>query len=625
MTSIFGVFNRDGKPVLQSDLDKMQTAMPCQKDATCFLWHDDSIVLGQLSATGSKYEHGKVACPTDAIIFIAAGRLDNASELADLLRIPHAERDFLSDIDIMRIAYGAWGVACSIRFYGDWCFAAWHPSEKRLTVARDQHGNTALYYYMDHKRFAFATSRKTLLELNLIPVVLDELYLAQYLTSLFTYFGDRTLHTHIRRIPTAHYMTVTSASSDIQRYWRLEETPELLLRNRHDYVDAFRDIFSEAVRCRLPSTERIGISMSGGLDSGSVAAVAARHLQAEGRRLSAFTAVPLYCPPEYTASRFNDEYPMAMATTKLAGNIDLYPLTSASISPIAAIRRALELNSAPSHGASNLFWVTDIRQTAKSTGCTTLLNGVEGNGGMSWTGNISSQSLLYRMSHLTWRQIYLDSKRRLKTCLPNELRKALQAYRMEKNQWWRGTAINHSFAQRSGVLDMLLSENIKRSAEGVRHQRCRAIMPGYSIAGAMVAEASATYGLKILDPTADTRVLAFSISVPDHIFIDPNSGQDRWLIREAMKGYLPDEVRLNRKRGLQSSDLVLRLRDCADDVEDALDELSSGAAAEYVDVDNMRQVWRMVLTEDTPNASIKASSILCRGIMAGLFVNRIYD
>lgn len=126
------------------------------------------------------------------------------------------------------------------------------------------------------------------------------------------------------------------------------------------------------------------------------------------------------------------------------------------------------------------------------------------------------------------------------------------------------------------------------------------------------------------DPTADARVLAFTFSIPDHVFIDPRSGTDRWLIREAMKGRLPDEVRLNRDRGRQAGDLVPRLRACAGEVETALDELARGPAAEYVDVVYMRQAWQTIRTEDTSEAFIKSFTILCRGIMAGLFVNDFY-
>ena len=121
-----------------------------------------------------------------------------------------------------------------------------------------------------------------------------------------------------------------------------------------------------------------------------------------------------------------------------------------------------------------------------------------------------------------------------------------------------------------------------------------------------------------------SRLLEFTFSVPDYIFIDPKTGMDRWLIREAMSGRLHDDVRLNRTRGRQAGDLVPRLRASAGEVEAALNELARGLAAEYVDVPYMRQVWQMIQAQDTPEAFDKSVTILTRGIMAGLFVNGFY-
>jgi asparagine synthase (glutamine-hydrolysing) len=150
-------------------------------------------------------------------------------------------------------------------------------------------------------------------------------------------------------------------------------------------------------------------------------------------------------------------------------------------------------------------------------------------------------------------------------------------------------------------------------------------MPGKSMGGMYVAELNAAHGLAEYDPTADARVLAFTFSVPDRIFIDPETGLNRWLIREAMKGCLPDEVRLNRNIGVQAGDLVPRLLACAQEVETALSEITKGPAAEYVDVGYMHQVWQMNQTEKTPESRLKAINVLTRGIMAGLFVNQFYE
>ncbi len=97
------------------------------------------------------------------------------------------------------------------------------------------------------------------------------------------------------------------------------------------------------------------------------------------------------------------------------------------------------------------------------------------------------------------------------------------------------------------------------------------------------------------------------------------------LIRDAMKGRLPDEVRLNRKRGKQAIDIVMCLRACAAEVEQALNELECGPAAAYVDVPYMSEIWHMGQTQDTIDVYRKVNQVLVRGITTGLWVNDFYD
>jgi asparagine synthase (glutamine-hydrolysing) len=244
-----------------------------------------------------------------------------------------------------------------------------------------------------------------------------------------------------------------------------------------------------------------------------------------------------------------------------------------------------------------------------------------GNAGMSWGGDFFSQSLKVQLRHFGWRRWAREAANRH---LPLPLLSAYRSMRTDKDNWWRSSAINPDFANRLGLLGRLLDAQDSPMSPKPRspfERRCRLIRPEGSFVGGIWAEVGAAFGLEVRDPTADARVLTFIFSVPDRIFIDPETGLDRWLIREAMKERLPDEVRLNRRRGRQAGDRVPRLRACAEEVETALVELAAGPAAEYVNVPYMREVWRMIETEDSPEAFRKSATILTRGIMAGLWVN----
>jgi hypothetical protein len=94
------------------------------------------------------------------------------------------------------------------------------------------------------------------------------------------------------------------------------------------------------------------------------------------------------------------------------------------------------------------------------------------------------------------------------------------------------------------------------------------------------------------------------------------------LIRTAMKSRLPDLVRLNQKRGLQSADLCVRLRADAEMMDACLDELERGRARDYLDLSRLRESWRVVRQEDDRVGFREARVVLMRSIMAGLFVNQ---
>lgn len=636
MSGIFGIFRRDGHPAALSTMVAMRRAMASWGPDGGDMWLDGCAGLGQVrlhSTPEARYERLPYVDTAGGFVFTAAARLDNRDELLADVGCSAEDATVISDGDLLRQAYLRWGADCVKRVYGDWSFAAYHPAEHRLFLARDHFGYTALYYYADPHIFAFASSQQALLDLKLAPRVMDELYVAQVLVSWTAYHGERTVYKTIKRLPPAHYLTVTPERQDTYCYWYLENTPELRLPRREDYVDAFREVFDEAVKTRLRTPSmladggagQLAVSMSGGLDSGSVAVTAARFLRPSGGRLTAFTAVPLVDTSVYTVvQRFGDELPYAQATARQAGNIDMYAINAAGVSPIRAIRRMLHIQNEPAHAPGNFFWTMEVMKSARDRGCRVLLTGQRGNAGISWTGDVWSQPLIFQLQHLGWRKW---SKEVVKRYLPAAVLQSYRHLRLYRDEGWQSSAIHPDFARRMDLRARMLCAADAGLAPpySPREQRCLILKPGKSLGGARKAENSAAFGLEVRDPTADVRVLAFTFSVPDRIFIDPETGLDRWLIRAAMRDHLPDQVRLNRRRGLQAADLAPRLRACAAEVEEALDELARGPAAEYVHVAHMRRAWRVIQTQDIPEVYIKAVSILTRGIMAGLFVNGFFS
>lgn len=550
---------------------------------------------------------------------VGAARVDNRVELLRALDLevglwgdvrPTDERH--DDLHLIHKAYLRWGPASVKRVLGDWAFAVWDPQRLRLFLARDHFGITSLYYAIKGDKFGFATDQRALLDLGLARSELNSLYLGRLLVNSVAYHGFDTVYEDVHRLPPAHTLTIDPETLRVDRYWDLGSVEPLVLRDRNEYVDGLVEVFDKAVQARLRRDQGglLGSTLSGGLDSSSVTATAARYLP--GEVVQAFTSVPVYDSDPFAGHYFSNEWPYAHATALHAGNVEHHAVDAAGMTPVAGIRAQLGALGEPAASAGNAYWMVAMFNAAAARGCSVLLTGQFGNAGLSLRGGIASQGLGYQ-----WRKLGARSwlKGVAKRRLPISVVRAIRARRAGREPY-AGTAINLEFADHLNLLQRELDDN-PRSIMSERDW----VLPGRSSVGAVHARSARAAGIDMRDPTADIRVLNFAWSVPDHVFREPSTDTDRWLVRQAMRTRLPDEVRLNPRIGRQSADLPIRFRRSAQEVADALDQIeSSTAASAIVSLPRMRRAWHGVVQRNDPGAFMMAATTLSRGLMVGLFV-----
>lgn len=617
MSGIFGIFNLNNAPVDEADLSKMAEAMghwgPDGRSQ-----HNASIIgFGQLLL------HNTPQAPleqlprqtTNGLLLTAEARLDNRPDLYHQLNIPSPDQETMTDSQLVELAYEKWGEACPDQLIGDWSFAIWNPQKQRLFLARDHHGNTSVYYTQDANRFAFASSREALLALG-VPRRLNELYLAQVLISWPAYHGETSIDLDIKRLPPAHAMTITPEKTAVHQYWNLRDIPDMHLPSFEAYVESFLEVYTEAVESRLRSHAPVSVTLSGGLDSGSVTALAARALQAQGQRLPAYTSVPLYDVTNTVGpNRFGDETEFARETAVFHPNVDHHLLDAKNISPIEGVRRILAIRNEPGHAGANFYWIADMLQTSREQGHGTLLTGQGGNATISWTGAPELASPLMMFQNKGW-------KAAVKRFLPLFVLRTLHRRRLLRNNW-ASSAIHPEFARRINLVERQVAavgtdESLPESYRQPRDMRYDTIKPGSSIMGTIWAEIGAGFGLEVRDPTVDKRVLAYTIAVPDRYFVGQD-GQDRRLIRAAMTGLLPDSVRLNQKRGRQAADLGQRLISARDEVNQVLSDVAQSEAATYLDLVKLQAAWDAIQQETSLQSTQKGVTILLRGLNSAMF------
>src|SRR5207247_4022802 len=153
-----------------------------------------------------------------------------------------------------------------------------------------------------------------------------------------------TLYRDILRLPAGHSMTVRGRESRVQPYCWLDPSREIRLRSDDEYADAFRDQFTDAVRCRLRSAFPVGSLLRGGPDWSSIVGAARRVLAEDGRRLHTFSAIF----PGLPASDLPkiDERPFMEAGLAMSGLTPHY-VHADPLSPLSDLDRAVRHQHQP--------------------------------------------------------------------------------------------------------------------------------------------------------------------------------------------------------------------------------------------------------------------------------------
>jgi asparagine synthase (glutamine-hydrolysing) len=214
------------------------------------------------------------------------GEIYNFEELRiDLERSGHR---FVSatDAEVVVHGYEEWGPASVERFNGMFAFAIWDRAQRRLFLARDRYGIKPLYWAVAGDQFIFASEIKAILCHPSTQVDMSYTALSEYLT-FQNILSDQTLFKGIHLLPPANTLSVevgTLGPPRAERYWDFTFAPDHALTET-DAADELQHTFRRAVRRQLISDVPVGAYLSGGVDSGSIAAVAAMSLP----RLRTFT------------------------------------------------------------------------------------------------------------------------------------------------------------------------------------------------------------------------------------------------------------------------------------------------------------------------------------------------
>ena len=185
-----------------------------------------------------------------------------------------------TDSEVVLYALARWGTKALLKFNGMFGLALWDRKQQTLLLARDRYGIKPLYYSEQSGRFSFGSEQKAIIAHPEFRRAINKPALLEYLT-FQNIFTDQTLLQDINILPAGHFLILqpdVGMRPALHRYWdyRFRE-PELLIR-KEDYVEELDRLFKQAVNRQLASDVELGAYLSGGMDSGSITAIAARSL-----------------------------------------------------------------------------------------------------------------------------------------------------------------------------------------------------------------------------------------------------------------------------------------------------------------------------------------------------------
>ena len=414
-----------------------------------------------------------------------------------------------SDAEVIVHAYEEWGEDFVKHLRGMFAVALWDEKENTLILARDPIGIKPLYYLKDHERFIFASELQAFWSLG------DDVFSPQInmeaarLLLLFPFIADdeATILQNVKKLPPAHILVFKNKQVTLKRYWQLAYNEEEAIHDFPAAAEVFEGKIQEVLALHLQSDVKMGVFLSGGVDSSFLASLAAKISDVP---LSVFTAVfghPLdeqILATSFAAQIKAEHIVLHVDMKDVARNLQSIILRFDDLSTIDG----------------GLITLSLLAEKAKERGIKVMLNG-EG------ADEIFCGYPWFSLAHFPY------------GVLPNFLKNRLWYYRFSKNV--------NTYRSEEGVkiFNSLINRNEKDMLRRISQFEIEHQLPNNFLM--KVDKATMTHGVETRVPYLDKEIVQFAYNLPDHF--KRNSHEDKVLLRSVAAKYLPHEIAYRRKRG----------------------------------------------------------------------------
>lgn len=510
---------------------------------------------------------------------MADAELHNRVDLLHSLA-SHAVSSSSPDSALILAAYEKWGERCPEFLLGEFAFAIWDQIRQRLFCARDHMGRIPFFYWFRGERLVFSSDPLLLFSVPGVCRELNRTKLGSFTAAFYRDDGrsDETFFRGIFSLPSAGTVTFEEGKLSLRNYWNPEESRVRIPGKAEDAFDALRELLFEAVSCRTRTKERVAVSLSGGLDSSALTAIAARCLARSNRSLTAIAAVL----PESSKPQFHDEREF-IEEFRHYPNVNIEYVAPETGGPFDRIRHASCFTAGPLVPPAS-YLLDALQDAAISQHAEVFLWGMGGEAGPTAPG----------------REYYLELAMGFRWVkLARELSYFYPVYRKSPVRLLRGSAKNLLYPnwRDSSRKMFLLAPDFLRQIEDIPGPPFR--WPDHradqkKFIQAIRNEHAFPYRITksrvpVNYPFLDKRVLEFCLAAPGNLKI--RDGYQRYLIRGALAGILPEKIRWRTTKQLFSPDYPRRFAAQVGTVRDFLRAIGRrDPVHQIVNVDGLRNM-----------------------------------
>lgn len=496
---------------------------------------DEDVALGHraLYLNGLPVPHQPMANEDETIWITFDGQIYNSGELKSRLEKTHTFKGD-SPAEIVIHSYEEDGFSCLSNFNGMFAFCLWDSYKRTLLAARDRVGSKPLYYYESTDRTVFCSEIKGILADLPIPRKPNKRFIYEYLVHGYHRQEGDSFFEGIKELLPAHGILLTSGQLEVKRYWCLEEHPEQsVIESDEAYAREFRQMLRDSISRRLPADFPVGVMLSGGLDSTSIAFMA-NELINSGSQANAGDWLQLFSAIYRQPNEQGDETPsIKQAEEALKNKVNyVYPSVTEKWEDIKRFILCIEEPVAVFN--YYVFWCL-FQVMMKKVGVV-----LSGQGCDAMLGGQTDHFLAYCRE--LWR------KRKIGVLMDELVRGggSLLPGLMYAIVFQGSTASRAKMLLGDEFVKKYYQDSEEKDARSLQEALARDITRHAPEYLRVDDRSSSAFSIECRHPYLDDRMVEFAFSLPSNQKI--RKGLTKYVLRNAMKGTIPEAIRKKKKK-----------------------------------------------------------------------------